>query len=351
VIKALGCWRRVTATNSVETDVARFGALFAAAAAAGEAAQPLAAGGVIVTGMGGSGIAGRLAQALAERCGGLHVCAWSDYGLPAWADGSERLIAVSYSGNTAETLSGVERAIELGCKWEAITTGGRLAALAREHGARLTTIEPGHQPRAALPLLLVPLLRRLPISGIAAQLAETGDVLGAAGAAGDGESPVGTATAASPGGDSGALGPAAIAAQLAGKLPFIYGAGGLATVAYRWRCQIAENAKQLAVHHALPELNHNEIVGWAAPPPNAVVVALREPDEPKAVATRWEATRAAAWRDVPVIECRAHGESPLARWLSLVQLGDAVSVELAHLNGVEATPVAVIEELKQRLDE
>jgi len=58
-----------------------------------------------------------------------------------------------------------------------------------------------------------------------------------------------------------------------------------------------------------------------------------------------------AWRDVPVVECRARGESPLARWLSLVQLGDAVSVELAHLNGVEPTPVAVIEELKRRLEE
>jgi len=132
----------------------RFGALFAAATDASEDAQPLAAGSVIVAGMGGSGIAGRLAQALAERCGGLRVSAWSDYGLPAWADGSERLIAVSYSGNTAETLSGVERAIELGCGWEAITTGGRLAALGREYGAPVTAIEPGHQPRAALPLLL-----------------------------------------------------------------------------------------------------------------------------------------------------------------------------------------------------
>jgi|TARA_Y100000310_G_scaffold104827_1_gene103161 glucose/mannose-6-phosphate isomerase len=332
----------------------RFGALFAAATDASEDAQPLAAGSVIVAGMGGSGIAGRLAQALAERCGGLRVSAWSDYGLPAWADGSERLIAVSYSGNTAETLSGVERAIELGCGWEAITTGGRLAALGREYGAPVTAIEPGHQPRAALPLLLVPLLQRLPIAGIAAQLTEAGEVLGAA------VSPVGAATAASPpapaaapdGGESGATAsPAAIAAQLAGKLPFIYGAGGLATVAYRWRCQIAENAKQLAVHHALPELDHNEIVGWASPPPNAVVVALREPDEPARVAARWKATRAAAWRDVPVIECRARGESPLARWLSLVHLGDTVSVELAHLNGVEPTPVRVIEELKRRLDD
>ena len=314
--------------NSVETDVSFFGALFATAAAASESAQPLTAGGVIVAGMGGSGIAGRLAQALAERCGGLRVRAWNDYRLPAWTDSSEQLIAVSYSGNTAETLSGVKRAIELGCDWEAITTGGRLAALAREHGARVTTVEPGHQPRAALPLLLVPLLRRLPIAGIAVQLAEAGEVLTEA--ASDSE---------------------AIASQLAEKLPFIYGAGGLATVAYRWRCQIAENAKQLAVHHALPEMDHNEIVGWGAPPPNAIVVALREPNEPRAVAARWEATRAAAWRDVPVVECRARGESPLARWLSLVHLGDTVSVELAHLNGVEPTPVAVIEELKRRLEE
>nr|AIE99484.1 bifunctional phosphoglucose/phosphomannose isomerase (pgi-pmi) [uncultured marine group II/III euryarchaeote KM3_110_C01]AIF01987.1 bifunctional phosphoglucose/phosphomannose isomerase (pgi-pmi) [uncultured marine group II/III euryarchaeote KM3_152_H07] len=313
--------------------MAHFGALFAAATAASDGAHPLAASSVIVSGMGGSGITGRLAQALAERCGGLRVRAWSDYGLPAWADGNERLIAVSYSGNTAETLSGVERAIELGCKWEAITTGGRLGALAREHGAPVTTVEPGHQPRAALPLLLVPLLRRLPITGIAAQLAEAGEVLGATGENADAASPT------------------AIASQLAGKLPFIYGAGGLATVAYRWRCQFAENAKQLAVHHALPELDHNEIVGWAAPPPNAAVVALREPEEPARVAARWKATRAAAWRDVPVIECRARGESPLARWLSLVQLGDTVSVELAHLNGVEPTPVAVIEELKRRLEE
>ena len=315
-------------TIPVEKDVARFSALFAAAAATTPQPQPCSATSVIVAGMGGSGIAGRLAQALAEQCGGVRVSAWSDYGLPAWADGSEHLIAVSYSGNTAETLSSAGRAAELGCNWEAITTGGRLTELARQQNAPVTAVEPGHQPRAALPLLLVPLLRRLTLPGIEAQVAETAEVL------------------AEPAGDA-----VAIAAQLGGKLPFIYGAGGLATVAYRWRCQIEENAKQLAVHHALPELDHNEIVGWAAPPGNAVIVALREPDEPTRVAARWEATRAAAWCDVPVIECRARGESPLARWLSLVQLGDAVSVELAHLNGVEPTPVVMIEELKRRLEE
>ena len=312
----------------VEKDVTNFGALFATAAAATLQLQPCSATSIIVAGMGGSGLTGQLAQALAERCGGLRVSAWNDYGLPAWADRSKHLIAVSYSGNTAETLSSAARAAELGCGWDVITTGGRLAELARQHGALVTTVEPGHQPRAALPLLLVPLLRRVTLPGIEEQIAETAEVL--------------TEIA----GDAGA-----IAAKLGGKLPFIYGASGLATVAYRWRCQIEENAKQLAVHHALPELDHNEIVGWATPPENAVVIALREPDEPTLVASRWKATRDAAWRDVPVIECRARGESPLARWLSLVHLGDTVSVELAHLNGVEPTPVRVIEELKRRLDD
>jgi glucose/mannose-6-phosphate isomerase len=192
----------------------------------------------------------------------------------------------------------------------------------------VTAVEPGHQPRAALPLLLVPLLRRLTLTGIEEQITETAEIL---------TEPVSDAVA--------------IAAQLCGKLPFIYGANGLATVAYRWRCQIEENAKQLAVHHALPELDHNEIVGWATPPENAVIVALREPDEPPQLASRWKTTQAVAWHDVPVIECLARGESPLARWLSLVQLGDCVSIELAHLNRVEPTPVIVIEELKRRLDE
>ena len=145
-------------TIPVEKDVARFSALFAAAAATMPQPQPCSATSVVVAGMGGSGIAGRLAQALAEQCGGVRVSAWSDYGLPAWADGSEHLIAVSYSGNTAETLSSAGRAAELGCNWEAITTGGRLAELARQHSAPVTAVEPGHQPRAALPLLLVPLL-------------------------------------------------------------------------------------------------------------------------------------------------------------------------------------------------
>ena len=87
----------------VEKDVASLGALFATAAAATLQPQPCSATIVIVAGMGGSGIAGRLAQALTERCGWLRVSAWSDYGLPRWADGSEHVVAVSYSGNTAET--------------------------------------------------------------------------------------------------------------------------------------------------------------------------------------------------------------------------------------------------------
>ncbi len=317
----------MTGTEAVETAVERFAVLLEEALA-----QPLsptipAGKTVVVAGMGGSGIGGALTQALAARCGGPLVVAWSDYGLPAWSDASTHVICISYSGNTAETLSAARVARDRGCVWEAITTGGRLAALAAEAGVPITTVPSGQQPRAALPMLLVPVLRRLAIPGLAEQCNEA----------------LAICRDAAPPGD--------LTSRMAGKLPCVYGAGGLATVAYRWRCQIQENAKQPALHHALPELNHNEIVGWTRPHPGTMVVTLREPDEPPEIATRWEATRAVAWEPagIAVEEIVARGETPLARWLSLVQLGDRLSVAMALQNGVDPTPVDLIEGLKQRL--
>ncbi len=314
-------------TEAVETAVERFAVLLEEALAQPPSSTIPAGETVVVAGMGGSGIGGALAQALAARCGGPLVVAWSDYGLPAWADASTHVVCVSYSGNTAETLSAARTARDRGCRWEAITTGGHLAALAAEADVPVSAIPSGQQPRAALPLLLVPILRRLTIPDLAEQfdeaLAVCRDAL-----------PIGT-----------------LAERLAGQLPCVYGAGGLATVAYRWRCQIQENAKQPALHHALPELNHNEIVGWTRPHPGTAVVALREPDEPPEIAARWEATRAVAWEPagIAVEEVVARGETPLARWLSLVQLGDRLSVAMARINGVDPTPVELIEGLKQRL--
>ena len=116
---------------------------------------------VLISGMGGSGIGGRIMETLAAYENISQVFSWNSYGIPAWVSSSDSVICISYSGNTAETLSAAKKAHEIGCKIEVITTGGKLGDLADERGWQKTIIEGGHQPRAALPLLLKPLLYKL----------------------------------------------------------------------------------------------------------------------------------------------------------------------------------------------
>ena len=121
-------------------------------------------------------------------------------------------------------------------------------------------------------------------------------------------------------------------------------------VAYRWRCQIEENAKQLAFNHQIPEMNHNEIVGWTLPNNQMSVVLIRDNNEKAQIKNRFEATKNVAWDEVEIVECVAEGKTPLARIISMILLGDLVSIELAKLNNVDPTPVTVIENLKTELD-
>jgi len=126
-------------------------------------------------------------------------------------------------------------------------------------------------------------------------------------------------------------------------------------VAYRWRCQIEENAKQLAFHHEIPEMNHNEIVGWENSPEDFAVVLIRDSQEEEIIGKRLDATKKVAWEskgesNFEMVEIIAEGKSLLARMMSCVLLGDLISLRLAEMNGVEATPVTVIENLKTVLD-
>ncbi len=299
-------------------------------------------GRIIVSGMGGSGISGDIASAM---CNSLQVpsvdpetdnhpvIAWKNYGLPSWANSKDCVICISYSGNTAETLSAASKAIELGCKLEVITTGGKLEKLASKNNCSITKVEKGHQPRAALPLLLTPLLYKLGIPNLDAQIEEVRKL------------PIMKERAQE------------IAEELKGRLPCIYANGVMMPVAYRWRCQIEENAKQMALHHEIPEMNHNEIVGLENRAPNSItVVLIRDNQENEITRKRFTATRRAVLRlrmksysDLKIVDVSAEGESPLARMMSCVLLGDLVSLKLAEMNKVDPGPVEVIEDLKTEL--
>jgi glucose/mannose-6-phosphate isomerase len=147
-----------------------------------------------------------------------------------------------------------------------------------------------------------------------------------------------------------------LAEQLVDRIPAVYAASpGLEAAAHRWKTQFNENSKTLATWDAFPELNHNETVGWGAPASMrrqvAVVVLLDGTESPRLVHRIRLTTDLALGGAAGVHEVRARGSGRLARLLSLVLMGDLVSVYLAYLRGVDPTPTEIIETIKQRLRE
>ena len=280
----------------------------------------------IVSGMGGSGISGEILAAISDTTNFCQVTSWNDYNLPQWVNKEYLVICISYSGNTAETLSAAKTAIDIGCDLEVITTGGKLKKLAEENNLNITEIEKGHQPRAALPLLLKELIYKINLPNLEEQISEVNNL----------KLPVSESKN--------------IASKLKGTIPCIYSSGLMNPVAYRWRCQIEENAKQLAFNHQIPEMNHNEIVGWTLPNNQMSVILIRDTNEKTQIKNRFKATKSVAWDKLEIIECTAKGKTPLARIISMIILGDLISIELAKLNSVDPTPVEIIENLKKELD-
>jgi len=301
---------------------------------------------VVLLGMGGSAIGGALLQGLVNGECRLPITVVRGYSLPAFVQGPDYLvIGCSYSGNTEETLSSFGQGLARGVLPVAITTGGKLAALAQERDAPVVHFEYQAQPRAALGysfILLLGLLHQLDLlRDYAADVEEAIQVMEAWQA------------------EIGPQAPSAhnaaklLAERLSGQLPVIYGAGFLAAVANRWKTQINENSKHWAFFEILPELNHNAVVGFSIP--QAVrdqthVIMLRSNLDHPRVQMRWDVTRELlVCEEVAAEEFLGRGESRLAHMLSLIHFGDYVSFYLAMLNDADPTPVESIAFLKRRL--
>jgi glucose/mannose-6-phosphate isomerase len=302
-----------------------------------------AAGGLVVAGMGGSAIGGALARAALGDRTSRPFAVTRTYELPPWSTPDTLVLCASYSGNTEETLACYEAAGAVGAQRVVATTGGQLAEAARADRVPVIPLPGGFQPRAAVAYMTVAALEVAAASGTGPSVRSEVDV-----AAAHAEALV---EEWGPDGDAECL-PKRIAQGLHETVPQIAGAGLTNAVAYRWKCQINENAKMPAFSHELPELDHNEIVGWSGAPGlgrfSAVflddsdlhprtrqrIALTRELVEPAAAATY-------------VVETR--GETATERILSLVLLGDLVSLYLAVLRGVDPEPVEVIERLKGEL--
>ena len=303
---------------------------------------------VIVAGMGGSGIAGDVAATAAAQYGTVPIVPVKGYELPAFVGPATPVVAVSFSGNTEETLSCVEAAGAVGAPRYAVTSGGELARLADAEGFPVATIPGEGQPRANLPNLagtvLVVLERSGLLTGTLGQLRDVPDHLDRCLDGWD---------HAVPAGDNAVK---QLAEELADALPVFYGGRGwMSVAALRAKCQVNENAKRPAYHHELPELDHNEIVGWGTvlseTQERLSAVALRSPeDEHPQTTRRFELTRdLIAGKAGAVRSFEVAGPTPLARFAAAVLAVDLLSVELALLAGVDPTPVDVIEQLKRDL--
>jgi glucose/mannose-6-phosphate isomerase len=302
-----------------------------------------APGGLIVAGMGGSAIGGALARAaLGDRASRPIVLA-RGYELPAWATPDTTILCASYSGNTEETLAAYEAAGALGARRIVATTGGKLAESARGDGVAVIPLPGGFQPRAAVAYSLVVALEVAGICGAGDRLHAEIDV-----AAAHAEQLV---DEWGPDGADDSLAKT-LARGLHGTVPQIAGAGLTAPIAYRWKTQFNENAKTPCFAHELPELDHNEIVGWhgARELGRFSAVFLDDSDLHPRVRQRIELTRGLiAAEAAATYRVESVGGNPTERLVSLVLLGDLVSLYVAVLRGVDPTPVELIDRLKSAL--
>ena len=303
-------------------------------------------GGLVVAGMGGSAIGGALARAALGDHASRPIFVTRAYGLPPWTTPETTVLCASYSGNTEETLACYESAGALGARRVVVTTGGRLAAMAREDNVPVIPLPGGFQPRAAVAYMTVAALEVAALSGAGPRLTSEIDV-----AASHTEQLVAEWGPDAPE-DSLAK---RIARGLHGTAPVIAGAGLTVPIAYRWKTQINENAKQPAFAHELPELDHNELEGWEGardfdPPARFSAVFLDDSDAHPRVKERMDLTqRLIAGSAVASFHLETRGQTTIERVISLVLLGDLVSIYMATLRGVDPGPVALIEQLKADL--
>jgi glucose/mannose-6-phosphate isomerase len=301
-------------------------------------------GGLVVAGMGGSSIGGALARAVLGDRASRPIALARGYGLPASATPDTTVLCHSYSGDTEETLAAYESAQALGTHTIVCTTGGKLAQLARRDGVPVIPLPGGFQPRAAVAYGLVVALEVAALCGAGDHLHSEVDV------AAEHAATLVQAWGPASGEDSLAK---TLARGLGGTIPQIAGSELTAPIAYRWKTQINENAKLPAFASELPELCHNELVGWegARAMGQFSAVFLDDSDLHPRVRQRIELTRGLiASRGGATFRIDSIGQTRLERLVSLVLLGDLVSLYLAVLRKVDPAPVEVSESLKAALD-
>jgi glucose/mannose-6-phosphate isomerase len=292
---------------------------------------------IVVVGLGGSGIGAEFVIEFSAAYRKIPMLTCKGYTIPEFVNENSIVICSSFSGNTEETLSGYEQAKEKGAKIICIASGGKLIELAMNDGYDYILLPgAGSPPRANLAFSMTQLIYLLHFYG---QIPET--------ALSDLKKSIELVEAEQ---KHIKMKAERMAKFMAGKFPVIYTTDRMGAVAIRLRQQLNENSKLLCSHHIIPEMNHNELVGWRKQPTDFAVVIFRSKDDHPQNHARIEINKEIIghYTDT-LIEVFAKGESLIEQALYCVHLSDWLSWELAQLRQVDATEVKVIDFLKSEL--
>lgn len=300
---------------------------------------------VVIAGMGGSALAALLTKAWLEENLRIPLEVVREYELPTYVDESTLVVASSYSGNTEETLACLQQAADLGAQRAVIAAGGQLIEIAEGEKIAHVKIPSGLQPRMAVLFNLKALLVTLMHFGIVQH-----DLLDEVSAAGEwlkAESdkwtplvPIDKNLAKE------------LALQAVGKTPVFYGGRLTGPAAYKWKISWNENAKNVAFWNVYPEANHNEFIGWSSHPVEKpfAVFDLRSSFEHPRILKRFEISdRLLSGLRPKATVVQLAGDTPLKQLLWASILADFVSIYVAVLNGVDPTPVDLVEKLKAEM--
>ncbi|MFH1181963.1 MAG: bifunctional phosphoglucose/phosphomannose isomerase [Candidatus Woesearchaeota archaeon] len=286
---------------------------------------------IAILGIGGSGLPGEFLASYADLTIPLIVC--KEYELPKAVKSKSLVFAVSYSGNTEETIMTFREARRRGAKVVAIASGGKLEEIATREGVPFVKVPSGIQPRAAIAYQFFPILSVLHNAKILPFPTEAVKEM--------------IVALRNPNYMERAK---ALAEKLVDKIPLIYSSQKFKAVAYKWKINFNENSKTHAFYNILPEMNHNELVGFTKLAGTFHAIILQDESDLPRVKERMKLTKniiASKGVDTTLIEVT--GNSHLARMFSALHLGDLTSYYLADLRGIDPEPVDVVEELKKRL--
>ena len=298
---------------------------------------------IVCAGMGGSALAAQISLSWPGYDKPFEIV--RGYDIPAYVSSQTLFISSSYSGNTEEAISALHQAEAKEAQIVVITSGGKLADIARQKGYPMAEIPAGLQPRHAVFYMFKATIDILQKASLltkdAGELAQTAMWL---------KDQVATWSPTVPTKNNPAK---QIAQECIGKSVVVYAGPKLYPAAYKWKISFNENAKQIAWVNQFPEFNHNEFLGWTKQPVSKpyAVIDLRSNQENERVQKRFEVTERllSGMRPAPLI-VQAEGKSLLEQLLWTIQLGDFVTLYTAILNGLNPTPVDLIEKFKKELE-